>query len=82
MRKEGISVVTGDEITDRDREFLDAQFRDQIFPVLTPLAIDPAHPFPFIPNLGFTIAVQLHNKRDNKTTKKRTMPIRPATRTM
>src|SRR5580692_11584912 len=66
LRKEGVSVVTGGEITDRDRVFLDAQFSEQIFPVLTPLAIDPAHPFPFIPNLGFTIALSLTNRRDNK----------------
>jgi polyphosphate kinase len=62
LRKEGISVVTGEELGPRDREYLDKQFAEQIFPVLTPLAIDPAHPFPFIPNLGFTIAVQLTNK--------------------
>ncbi|HEX4026210.1 MAG TPA: RNA degradosome polyphosphate kinase [Rhizomicrobium sp.] len=67
LRKEGISVVTGGEITPHDREYLNGQFAEQIFPVLTPLAIDPAHPFPFIPNLGFTIAVQLTNKRDNKS---------------
>ena len=66
LRKEGISVVTGEEIAPPDREFLDRQFAGQIFPVLTPLAIDPAHPFPFIPNLGFTVAVQLVNKRDGK----------------
>lgn len=67
LRKEGISVVTGEEIIARDRGYLDTQFIEQIFPVLTPLAIDPAHPFPFIPNLGFTIAVQLANKRDAKS---------------
>ena len=59
--------MTGEEIVPRDREFLDGQFAEQIFPVLTPLAIDPAHPFPFIPNLGFTIALQLTNKRDGKS---------------
>ncbi|HWA70516.1 MAG TPA: RNA degradosome polyphosphate kinase [Rhizomicrobium sp.] len=66
LRKEGVEVVTGSQITESDRAFLDEQFSGQIFPVLTPLAIDPAHPFPFIPNLGFTIAVQLTNKRDGK----------------
>jgi len=66
LRAEGISVVTGDELKPGDRDYLDQQFVEQIFPVLTPLAIDPAHPFPFIPNLGFTIAVQLTNKRDRK----------------
>src|SRR5580698_5864963 len=66
LRKEGLSVVSGAELHGRDREFLDAQFAEQIFPVLTPLAIDPAHPFPFIPNLGFTIALSLTNRRDAK----------------
>jgi len=63
LRKEGISVVAGDELTARDRQFLDTQFKDQIFAVLTPLAIDPAHPFPFIPNLGFTLAFEAHIRR-------------------
>ena len=66
MRREGIAVVTEEEIAPRDRDYLKTQFAEQIFPVLTPLAIDPAHPFPFIPNLGFTIAVQLTNRRDGK----------------
>ncbi|MBS0282074.1 MAG: RNA degradosome polyphosphate kinase, partial [Proteobacteria bacterium] len=66
LRKEGVSVVTGSEILDRDRVFLDAYFSEQVFSVLTPLAIDPAHPFPFIPNLGFTVALSLTNRRDNK----------------
>ena len=66
LRKEGIAVVTGEELGPRDRAYLSTQFAEQIFAVLTPLAIDRAHPFPFIPNLGFTIAVQLTNKRDGK----------------
>jgi polyphosphate kinase len=66
LRGEGISVVGAAEILDSDRAWLAQQFADQIFPVLTPLAIDPAHPFPFIPNLGFTIALSLTNKRDGK----------------
>ncbi len=66
MRREGIAVVTAEEIAPRDCDYLKTQFAEQIFPVLTPLAIDPAHPFPFIPNLGFTIAVQLTNRRDGK----------------
>src|SRR6185437_14010746 len=47
LRKEGVFVLTGEELHDRDRAFLDSQFSEQIFAVLTPLAIDPAHPFPF-----------------------------------
>ena len=66
LRQEGISTLTAEEISERDRDFLDSQFGEQIFPVLTPLAIDPAHPFPFIPNLGFTIALSLVNRRDGK----------------
>ena len=66
LRKENISVMAGEELDDRDRDWLDGQFRAQIFPVLTPLAIDPAHPFPFIPNLGFTIALILTKKSDGK----------------
>jgi polyphosphate kinase len=62
LRAAGVSVIGTEELNGGDREFLDAQFNTQIFPVLTPLAIDPAHPFPFIPNLGFTIALSLVNR--------------------
>ncbi|MBL6939931.1 MAG: RNA degradosome polyphosphate kinase [Alphaproteobacteria bacterium] len=67
LRDAGIAVVECDEVTDTDHEWLDAHFRTQIFPVLTPLAIDPAHPFPFIPNLGFTLAARLMRSKDAKT---------------
>ena len=67
LRDAGIAVLSPDELTDADRAWLDTEFREEMFPVLTPLAIDPAHPFPFIPNLGFTLALRLTRKRDNKT---------------
>ncbi len=66
MQGAGIAVLDPEELTEADRAWLDTEFREEIFPVLTPLALDPAHPFPFIPNLGFTLALQLVRKRDNK----------------
>jgi polyphosphate kinase len=67
LREAGIAVIECDEVTENDCAWLDAHFREQIFPVLTPLAIDPAHPFPFIPNLGFTLAARLTRAKDGKT---------------
>src|SRR6476660_5593966 len=62
----GIALVDGSELTRKEKSWLDDHFLRQIFPLLTPLAIDPAHPFPFIPNLGFTIALALIRVSDAK----------------
>jgi len=67
MREHGLIVVDVAEITSAEKEWLDGYFLDQIFPVLTPMAIDPAHPFPFIPNQGFAMVMQLRNAADGKT---------------
>ena len=67
MREENITVISGDELTKEDRQFCEEYFLAQVFPVVSPLAIDPAHPFPFIPNTGFCLALQLRAKKGART---------------
>lgn len=66
LEAKGLAVLTRDALTPDDQAFLANLFLTRIFPVLSPLAINPAHPFPFIPNTGHTLALQLERKRDRK----------------
>jgi len=59
LKEVGISVIGADEVTPSEKRWLDAYFTAQLYPVLTPIAIDPAHPFPFIPNRGLCVVVEL-----------------------
>ena len=63
----GLILLDLKDINKSDSAWLEKQFETQLFPILTPLAVDPAHPFPFIPNLGFSIVLKLLRRKDNKT---------------
>lgn len=64
LEASGVKLVEPDELTDRESVWLENLFLTHIFPILTPIAVDPAHPFPFILNKGLTIAVQLQRRTD------------------
>jgi polyphosphate kinase len=65
LGENGIDLVEANELSKDDARFLDQLFLEQILPVVTPIAIDPAHPFPFILNRGFVLAAELKNRIDN-----------------
>ena len=66
MRAAGIAVIAPSELSRADKRWLEARFMDHIFPVLTPLAVDPAHPFPFIPNAGIAMVLHLFRLDDGE----------------
>jgi polyphosphate kinase len=65
LGENGIDLIEAEELTMDDQRFLDQLFLEQILPVVTPIAIDPAHPFPFILNRGFVLAAELRNRSDD-----------------
>ncbi|HMJ39532.1 MAG TPA: polyphosphate kinase 1 [Verrucomicrobiae bacterium] len=61
LAEAGIALVRGDQVTKRELSLLHSVFRQQIFPVLTPLAVDPGHPFPYISHLSLNLAVMVRD---------------------
>ncbi len=66
MEGENITILDHRSLEKADREMLGEFFLHEVFPILSPLAVDPAHPFPFIPNLGFSLALQMERKSDKR----------------
>jgi polyphosphate kinase len=66
MAAQNMHLLTRATIDDADKPFLSEVFLDQVFPVLSPLAIDPAHPFPFLPNEGYALALDLERIKDKR----------------
>ena len=67
LSAEGITLSSWDELDEDDRKYLVEVFEDHIFPVLTPLAVDPGHPFPYISDLSLNLAVMVRNPLTGET---------------
>ena len=66
LSKERIDIITIESISENEKNYLNSYFKNKVYPILTPLAIDPAHSFPFIPNLGLSIILELKGLNSRK----------------
>ncbi len=66
LRDQGVLVIGSGDLTTADRARLDEHFMAQVFPLLTPMAVDPAHPFPFIPNMGLALGLEMNRTKDGE----------------
>ncbi|WP_404712691.1 RNA degradosome polyphosphate kinase [Sphingomonas sp. MMS24-J13] len=73
LAEAGVAVLERDQIVGETAEWLEKHFREQIFPILTPQALDPSHPFPFIPNQGFTLLFDLRRLSGGEPTRELVM---------
>ena len=76
MKEAGVEVISAADLTSDEEAWLEQEFLTNIFPVLTPIALDPAHPFPFIPNLGFFLCLELRRKDDSILTILLPLPVK------
>ena len=78
LKKEAnVQIRNYSDLTDEERERVDEHFRKRVFPILTPLAVDPGHPFPFISNLSLSLAVIMkHPERDTEHFARIKVPVR------
>ncbi|KAB2850247.1 MAG: RNA degradosome polyphosphate kinase [Hyphomicrobiaceae bacterium] len=67
LAQTGIQIVEPPNLSEEDRAWLNDNFLARIFPMLTPIAIDPAHPFPFLPNRGLTLGLELRRESGGET---------------
>ena len=66
LEKENVRIVTWDQLDHEERGYVSKLFSDRIFPVLTPLAVDPSHPFPYISGLSLNLAVIVKNSKTSE----------------
>ena len=75
LKTVGIEIVDVDDLNKSEMSWLENEFELHIFPLLTPLAVDPSHPFPFLPNLGFALAVDMRSERGERLTALVPLPV-------